>query len=153
LAHLVCMTSHEPDEVLLEWERRQPEAITKDPLWSLNCYREAMFLIDAVRDDAAKLAPHAALSEARGQLLTAIGSIAANIAEGYGRMTAADRSKFLSYALGSAREAIAWYQALRLAEHADEISDRIERLARIRRMLIGLLKRASEGGGRRFEPW
>jgi four helix bundle protein len=147
------MTTDLNDVALLAWERKQPEAITKDPLWTLNCYRESLFLIDAVREDAAKLAPHASLSEARGQLLTSVGSIAANIAEGYGRMTAADRSKFLSYALGSAREAIIWYRTLRSSGHDDETSDRIERLARIRRMLIGLLKRPREGGARRFEPW
>ena len=68
-------------------------------------------------------------------------------------MTAADRSKFLSYALGSVREAITWYRVLRPTDHDDLTADRIERLARIRRMLIGLLKRPREGGARGFEPW
>ena len=147
------MTSHATDQALLEWERRQPEAITKDPLWTLNCYREAMFLIDAVRDDAAKLTSHPVFSGAKGQLVTSVGSIAANIAEGYGRMTAADRSKFLSYALGSTREAITWYQTTRPEGNSPETSDRIERLSRIRRMLIGLLKRPREGGARTFDRW
>ena len=151
--HLAWMTSHPADAALLEWERKQPDAITKDPLWTLNCYRESMFLVDAVRDDAAKLAPHASLSDARGQLLTAVGSIAANIAEGYGRMTAADRAKFLSYALGSVREAITWYRALRPEGGDDPTADRVDRLARMRRMLIGLLKRLGEGGARKFDPW
>ncbi len=141
------------DAELIAWERTQPDAITKDPLWTLNCYRESLFMIDAVREDAATLAPHASVSEARGQLLASVGSIAANIAEGYGRMTAADRSRFLSYALGSAREAITWYRVLRPSGSDGLMSERIERLARIRRMLIGLLKRPSEGGTRKFEPW
>jgi four helix bundle protein len=147
------MPTDPKDAELLAWERTQPEAITKDPLWTLNCYRESLFLIDAVRDDAAKLARHAPLSDARSQLLTSVGSIAANIAEGYGRLTAADRSKFFSYALGSAREAITWYRVLRPAEHDAVTPARIERLSRIRRMLIGLLKRPAEGGARTFEPW
>ena len=147
------MPTNPSDIELVAWERAQPDAITNDPLWTLNCYRESLFLVDVVREDAAKLATNASLSEARGQLLTSVGSIAANIAEGYGRLTAADRAKFLSYALGSAREAIMWYRSLRPVGTDDPTLARIERLARIRRMLIGLLKRPSENGGRKFDPW
>src|SRR5580700_7232700 len=111
------MTNQPADEALLAWERRQPDAITKDPLWTLNCYREAVFMIDLARDDAARLVPNGELPRAKDQLLTSVGSVAANIAEGYGRMSAADRVKFLSYALGSVREAIMWYKALR--KHGD----------------------------------
>ena len=141
------MPTNPNDVELLEWERTQPDAITKDPLWTLDCYRESLFLVDAAREDAHKLARHESMATVRGQLLSSVGSIAANIAEGYGRMTAADRSKFLSYALGSAREAITWYRAVRPIGQVDETSTRIDRLARIRRMLIGLLKRPGEGGG------
>jgi hypothetical protein len=41
---LVPMANEPRDTALLEWEARQPDAITKDPLWTLNCYREALFL-------------------------------------------------------------------------------------------------------------
>src|SRR5260370_574345 len=136
------MTSQRTDDTLLAWERTQPDAITKDALWTLKCYREAMFLGGTVGDDAARLAQRADQMDARKQLLTSVGSIAANIAEGYGRLTAADRAKYLSYALGSAREAMTWYLFLRSKPDDGETLDRIERLARIRRMLIGLLKRS-----------
>ena len=129
------------------------DAITKDPLWTLNCYREALFLVDVARADAHRLGEHPALVGSKGQLLTSVASVAANIAEGYGRMSAADRAKFLSYALGSAREAITWYRAVVPPTGDPQIAERIERLARIRRMLIGLLKRSSQSGGRRFDPW
>ena len=147
------MTNEPIDIALQEWERGQPAAITKDPLWTLNCYRESLFLVDRVRDDVQLCSQAASLSDARGQLLTAVGSIAANIGERYGRMTSADRAKFLQYALGSTREALAWYRTLRPSDRDGTTADRVERLARIRRMLIGLLKRSAEDGGRKFDPW
>ena len=141
------------DVELRAWEREQPDAITKDPLWTLNCYREALFLVDVARADIDRVADRPALAASKGQLLTSVTSVAANIAEGYGRMTAADRARFLSYALGSAREAIMWYRAVAPSPRDPQIADRIERLSRIRRMLIGLLKRPSQSGARRFDPW
>ncbi len=38
-----------------------------------------------------------------------VGSIRANIAEGYSRGTGKDRARFYEYALGSARESRDWY--------------------------------------------
>jgi four helix bundle protein len=150
---LAGMTSESIDSALLEWEATQPGAITKDPLWSLNCYREALSLIDLARRDVGDIGKQDPLSAAKGQLLTSIGSIAANIAEGYGRMTTADRTRFLSCALGSTREAITWYRTAGVIVGGVALEDRIDRLARVRRMLLGLLARLKQGGGRRFDPW
>ncbi len=141
------------DNLLREWEEKQPDAISKDPLWTLNCYREALFLIELARRDVGDIARHDPLAAAKGQLLTAVGSIAANVAEGYGRMTTADRTRFLSYSLGSTREAIAWYRTVGVSIQPGGIDDRIDRLARVRRMLLGLLARLKEGGGRKFDSW
>jgi four helix bundle protein len=147
------MTNDAEDKELLAWEGLQRENITGDPLWRLNCYREALFLVDLVREDA-KLFELAALHPtAREQLLTSVGSIAANIAEGYGRPTTRDRTRFFSYALGSAREAITWYQALRPRGEHPGVVDRLDRLARVRRMLLGLLSRLKVKGARKFDSW
>jgi four helix bundle protein len=43
------------------------------------------------------------------QLYRALGSIGANLADGYSRGTGKDRARFYEYALGSAREARDWY--------------------------------------------
>ena len=147
------MTNESNDVELEVWAARQHESITGDSLWRLNCYRETLFLVEKVRDDVKELGQPGTYGAAREQLLTSVGSIAANIAEGYGRPTTADRSRFLSYALGSAREAIAWYQALRPSTEHAVIDDRIARLARVRRMLLGLLSRLKTKGGRRFDAW
>jgi four helix bundle protein len=43
------------------------------------------------------------------QLYEAVGSVSANLAEGYSRGTGKDRARFYEYALGSARESRDWY--------------------------------------------
>jgi four helix bundle protein len=150
---LFGMKSFSHDPALVEWESRQHEAITGDPVWRLNCYREALFLLEGVRQDVKELGRPAAHVGAASQLLSAVGSVAANIAEGYGRPTTADRVRFFSYALGSAREAIAWYMTIRPSTDDAGVEERIVRLARIRRMLIGLLTRLRTRSGRPFDSW
>ncbi|MFI5311425.1 MAG: hypothetical protein ACHQQ3_09345 [Gemmatimonadales bacterium] len=49
------MNSAARDEAFEEWAARQHEAITGDPVWRLNCYREAMFLLEGVGDDIREL--------------------------------------------------------------------------------------------------
>ncbi len=147
------MTTDAKDDALSAWEANQRESITGDPLWRLNCYREALFLVELARDDVKTFDLAVVHTAAREQLLTSVASIAANIAEGYGRPTSRDRMRFFSYALGSTREAIAWYQALRPPKESDAVVDRLDRLARVRRMLLGLLSRLRTKGARKFDSW
>jgi hypothetical protein len=73
-----------------EWLSEVPQEITADPLWNMEVYRLALFLGDVAWQDATKLAtqlPTRALSD---QLLRAAGSISANIAEGYSRISGRD---------------------------------------------------------------
>src|ERR1019366_10226931 len=107
-----------------------------------------MFLLEQVREDMKAFEHSSVHAPSMGQLLRATGSISANIAEGYGRPTPADRVRFLSYALGSARESISWYQALRPSIEHVATDSRLTRIARIRRLLIGLLSRLRTKTGR-----
>ena len=91
--------------------------------------------------DARGLQQHRALPFQTDQLLRAIGSISANISEGLGRQSAAERSRFSGIALGSLREGQTWYHAV-----ADELPDgvveqRLEQLTELRRLPIGAQKR------------
>jgi four helix bundle protein len=141
------------DTSLDAWVARQPSSVTGDPIWRLQCFREALFMVDLVRDDVARFERAGADRDARGQLLRAVGSIAANMAEGYGRPSAADRVRFFSYAFGSARESATWYRLLRSPDDYQLFSDRLERIARISRMLVGLLKRIRDKTDRKFDSW
>jgi four helix bundle protein len=70
------------------------------------------------------------------QLFRAVGSIAANMAEGYSRSTGLDRARFLEYALGSVRESLVWYHAAREAVGVAVADDRAARLVELRRLLL-----------------
>ena len=143
----------QPDAVRLAWERRQPESVTRDAVWRLNCYRESLFLLELAGEDLSSARCRGASQHARDQLLSAVASISANVAEGYGRSTHADRSRFFAYALGSSREAAIWYRAAIASTAGDVLFDRLERLARITRMLLGLLKRIRQNTGKPFDRW
>ena len=113
-------------------------ARTGDPLWSVQAYRLASYAIECHTFDRQT---NRQLSRAAtvDQLTQAIGSIAANIAEGYSRPSPADQNRFYGYALGAAREAIAWYDTLRI-ELGAPADDRQATLIQIRRLLLTTLR-------------
>jgi four helix bundle protein len=92
-----------------EWIETVPEAITADSLWKMTAYRLALFLSDVAWHDVTKLLRDRRTLELAEQLYAAVGSIGANLAEGYSRGTGKDRARFYEYALGSARESRDWY--------------------------------------------
>src|ERR1019366_476221 len=121
-----------------EWEGAAGESRRSDPLWSVQAYRISLYLIKCHtfdRGTIARLAKAAALD----QLTRALGSIAANIAEGYSRLSIADRTRFYGYALGSTRESIAWYDTLRI-ELGGLVDERQAVLIQVRRLLLTTLR-------------
>ena len=103
----------------------------RDAIDRVQAYRLAMeALADVKRDLRA--------GEIENQLIRAVASIAANIAEGYSRGTAADRRRFFEYALGSVRESAVWYATL----PQPSPPDRLDRLESIRRLLLAMIRNA-----------
>jgi len=92
-----------------EWEQTVPQVITGDALWKVKVYRLALFTADLGWNDVTKLLQDRRTVGLSDQLYRAIGSISANIAEGYSRSSNRDRAHFYEYALGSARESRDWY--------------------------------------------
>jgi len=68
-----------------------------------------------------------------------------NIAEGYSRSSLADRNRFYGYALGSTREAIAWYDTVRI-ELGERVDDRQATLIQVRRLLLTTLRKTRPDG-------
>ena len=119
-----------------------------DPLWRLRAYRLAIEAMELAWDDATALAPDHRCRSMADQLHRAVGSIGANIAEGYSRGGGRDRARFYEYALGSAREARHWYVAAEKLLGQGVITDRIARTNEICRLLISIAReerRASVG--------
>ncbi|PWU16158.1 MAG: four helix bundle protein [Verrucomicrobia bacterium] len=92
-----------------DWLKSVPKEITEDSIWKMEAYRLSLFLADLAWHDATKLMGDRRTLDLAGQLYSSVGSIEANIAEGYSRGSGRDRARFYEYALGSARESRGWY--------------------------------------------
>ena len=92
-----------------KWMEAVPDQITGDLLWKVEAYRLALFAADLGWHDVTKLMQDQRTRGLASQLYEAIGSIGANISEGYSRGSGKDRARFYEYSLGSARESRTWY--------------------------------------------
>jgi len=92
-----------------DWETQVPDALKDDPLWQMEAYRLALFLHDLTWEDCGRLMKDIRGREIAKQLIRSVGSISANIEEGYGRGFGRDYARFLSFSVGSARETRGWY--------------------------------------------
>ena len=117
-----------------EWVAKVPAFITEDSLWRVEAYRLALFASDVCWHDLSKLMRDRRTRDVMGQLNRSVGSMSANIAEGYSRGSQKDRARFYEYALGSARESRDWYFKVRhvlgpqVTEHRLDLTTQIIRL-------------------------
>ena len=121
---------------LSEWERTVPESVTRDPLWRMRVYRLALFLGDLAWADVTRLTRDVRTRALADQLYRAVGSVSANIAEGYSRSSGLDRVRFFEYAMGSARESRDWYYKARHVLGDDHAERRMAQCAEIVRLLL-----------------
>jgi len=117
-----------------EWLKTVPADLSNDPLWRMEGFRLAVFAGDLAWPDVTKLASDRRTLSLSDQLFRAVGSVAANVAEGYSRGTGKDQARFYEYALGSAREARTWYYQARhvlsepVSQHRMHLHTRLVRL-------------------------
>ncbi len=131
------------------YEATPPRALDGDPLWRTRMYRMASYLGSRCRDDAARLGSRVSMDVSH-QFVRAVGSVGANIAEGYSRGARHDRARFYTYALGSVREALAWIDALGAVPWPPR-DEYVDLLVQIRRQLLTAIKalRPSDGETRK----
>ena len=131
-------------------ESRQPEApvdddvraaFDGDPMLRMRVHAIALAASNAAWEDAQAVARHPIAGSVADQLYRAVGSIGANIAEGYSRSSPRDRARFYEYALGSAREAREWYVRARGVLEPDRLRSATTRLNEISRILMAVLRR------------
>lgn len=123
----------------LEWEKTVSKSITNDPLWSLKVYRFALFLGVISWTDVSKLTQDKRTTALADQLYRAVGSIGANIAEGYGRGSNRDQVRFYEYALSSARESRHWYELGRPILGEAVVEHRVDYLTQITKLLLTII--------------
>ncbi|MCK4565018.1 MAG: four helix bundle protein [Verrucomicrobia bacterium] len=122
-----------------EWEAGIPDVIRNDVLWKMKVYRFPLFLSDVCWNDVSKLAKDSRTKSLSNQLYRAIGSIAANLEEGYSKLSAKDRARFYEYALGSARESRGWYYRGRHLLGESVFDHRAALLTEIIKMLLKIV--------------
>jgi four helix bundle protein len=122
-----------------EWEAAVPETITADSLWKMQAYRLALFLADIGWHDVTKLMRDRRTVGLADQLYRSLGSVGANLAEGYSRGTGKDRAHFYEYSLGSARESRDWYYKGRHVLGETAVQHRMDLLAQVIRLLLTMV--------------
>src|SRR6478752_6969748 len=126
LGRVLPLGMEEPDG-LVEWAAANvPEAMREDPIWRLAAYRYALYLAELVQQDIPKIRANPKTRSLTDQLIHAVGSISANIAEGYSRTSAADRE---------------WLFKVRHALDRDVTTARIVLATRIMKILTIAIKR------------
>ena len=112
---------------------------SRDPIARMRVYQLAAELVVEAWPDAEELSRHPMTQKVCDQLYSAVGSIEANIADGYSRSSGKDRCRFSEYALSSARESVTWYRAARPILGTDLTTRRWEKLEEIRRLLLAII--------------
>lgn len=105
----------------------------------MEAYRLALFAADLAWYDVCKLAQDKRTLEVADQLFRAVGSVHANISEGYSRQSDKDQARYYEYALGSDREARGWYWQGRRVLTEEVALHRIKLLTRTARLLLTMI--------------
>jgi four helix bundle protein len=119
-----------------EWVEKVPSQLTGDALWKVEAYRLGLFVADVGWQDVTKLVGDRRTLGLSDQVYRALGSISANLAEGYSRGTGKVRARFYEYALGSARESRDWYYKARHVLGEEVCRHRLDLLTQIVRLLL-----------------
>ena len=119
-----------------DWLKTVPDDFKGDILWKMTVYRIALFLGDLSWFDVTKLVKDRRTIGLSEQLYEAVGSVGANIAEGYSRSSGKDRARFMEYSLGSARESRDWYYKGRHVLNDEVAQHRIQLLTQVIRLLL-----------------
>ena len=114
-----------------DWEKGVPEVIRVDSLWKMEAYRLSLFIGDVGWLDATKLM--------QDRRTVALGSISANLAEGYSHGTGKNRARYYEYSLGSARESRDWYYKGRHILGESITHHRLSFLTQIVRLLLTMI--------------
>jgi len=107
----------------------------KDKLDELRFYQMSMKLWDVSWSDTDILMKDFRGKEIARQLIRSVGSISANIEEGYGRGYGKEYPHFLRISRGSARESKGWYIKSKFLLNEKLIDERVQNLNSIIAML------------------
>jgi four helix bundle protein len=126
------------------WVRTVPPEITTDTIWRTPAYRFALYMMSRAQQDVRLMSRHRTTRPHIDQLLRAVGSISANLEEGYSRSSGRERAHFYEYALGSARESRGWCYKCTIAFPSELSARRMTAYTRIIKILTAIVPRERE---------
>lgn len=97
----------------------------KDPLDELGFYQKSLELYDQCWKDTDLMISDVRGRELTRQLIRSVGSISANIEEGYGRGFGKEYPQYLRISRGSARESKGWYKKSKFLLDQKTIAQRV----------------------------
>jgi len=110
----------------------------KNAVWSVQVYRASLYLSDLYWIDI-KPINDKKLFSLLDQLYRSVGSISANITEGYSRFSHKEQARSYEIALGSTREAKDWYFKSRHVLGNEVTKHRIKLLTKITKLLLTMI--------------
>jgi four helix bundle protein len=113
----------------------------RDRLENFGAYQKAMQLWDDFWQDSESLKRDFRGREIAKQMTRSIGSISANMEEGYGRGFGRELVQFYRYSRGSARESRGWYIRARHLLSAEIVEQRTSLLDEIIAILVATINR------------
>ena len=127
-----------------DWLNQIPKVIRDDAVWNLKVYRAALYMSDLCWKDTQLIKDQKYFSLA-DQLYRSVGSISANVTEGYSRKSLKEKARFYEIALGSARESKDWYFKSRHILDKKMVLHRITLLTSVIKLLLSMIteKRSS----------
>lgn len=102
----------------------------------MEAYRLALFACEIGWYDVTELMKDNRTGGIADQLYRSLGSISANLAEGYSHHTGKSRAQYYQYALGSARESRDWYYKSQHVLKEQVVAYRITLLTQIIKLLL-----------------
>jgi four helix bundle protein len=132
---------HEKPKSFEAWKEMVHESIRNDPLWGFQVYPKALYAHDLAWADCEYLLKDVRGRQVTGQLVRSVGSISANIEEGYGRGYGKDYGYHMRIAIAEARESRGWYWKGRILLPTDVLEHRMRLLSEIIAMLASNLDR------------
>lgn len=127
-----------------DWEKTVPECIKADVIWTKPIYRCALFLSDLCWRDAGKLMKDQRTLDLAGQLYDAVGSIGAELSQGFSIAHRRERVRYFESGMGSARASRHWYYKSRHVLGAPLSQHRLNLLAIIIRLTQSLIPETAE---------
>ena len=119
-----------------EWEAEVLPQIKEEAMWKFFGYRKALFLYEVCWENCQELLKHPLEKAVAQQLIRSVGSVSANIEEGYGRGYGKERLYFLRVAIGSARESKGWYYRVKALLSPEALDHRLNLISEVIALLV-----------------